>query len=159
MQPRSLKRGISSIRVKTLRLVKHPFVSQDSSLYPDQLIHMSLFASPFGFPHLPDLQEISIRVMEEGPSLVAPFKGRGEKLGSPRAQDLVSGRAVGNLNAQFTDDALAVGWRRIGRGRLVGSGTKGRRQENLASGKAKFAEGPGKLTQNSRSQHIAIERQ
>jgi hypothetical protein len=127
-------------------------------LPPDQLTHMSLFSSPFGFPLLPDLQEMSIWVMEEGLGLVAPLERRGEKLGSARAQDLVGGRAVRNLTAQFADGALAVG-RRIGRGRIVWSGTKRRRQENLAPGKAKFAEGPGKLTQNSRSQHIAIERQ
>ncbi len=95
------------------------------------LPQMSLFASPFGFPHLPDLQEMSIWVMEEGPGLVAPIERRGEKLGSARAQDLVGGRAVRNLNAQFADDALAVG-RRIGRGRIVWSGTKRCRQENLA---------------------------
>src|SRR6266699_3833176 len=89
---------------------------------PDQPTQMSLFASPFGFPHLPDLQEMSIWVMEEGPGLVAPLERRSEKLGSARAQDLVGGQAVRNLKAQF-------------------------------------AEGPGKLTQNSRSQHIAIERQ
>src|SRR6266567_7132754 len=98
---------------------------------PDQPTHMSLFASPFGFPHLPDLQEMSIWVMEEGPGLVAPLERRSEKLGSARAQDLVGGQAVRNLNAQFADDALAVG-RRIGRGRIVWSGTKRRRQENLA---------------------------
>src|SRR2546421_241413 len=53
------------------------------------------FAAHFGFPHLPDLEEMSIRVMEEGPGLVAPLERRGEKLGSARAEDLVGSRAVG----------------------------------------------------------------
>ncbi len=36
----------------------------------DQLTQTCSFASPFGFPHLPDLQEMSIRVKEEGPGLL-----------------------------------------------------------------------------------------
>jgi hypothetical protein len=63
--------------------------------------------------------------MEEGPGLVAPIERRGEKLGSARAQDLVGSRAVRNPHAQFADDALAVWRRRIGRGRIIWSGTKG----------------------------------
>src|SRR5260370_16199807 len=124
-----------------------------------QYTHTCSFASHFGFSHLPDLQEMSIRVMEEGPGLVAPLEGRGEKLGSARAQDLVGSQAIRNPNAQFADHARAVQRRRIAHDRLVRSGTKGRRQENLAPGKAQEAESPGKLTQNSRSQHITIERQ
>src|SRR6266536_5033443 len=102
---------------------------------------------------------MSIRVMEEGPDLAAPIEGRGEKLGSARAEDLVGSRAVRNPNAQFADDALVVGRRRIAHGRLVFCGTKRRRQENLAPCKTQKAEGPGKLMHYCRSQHIAIERQ
>src|SRR5260221_9560413 len=102
---------------------------------------------------------MSIRVMEEGPGLVAPIERRGEKLGSARAEDLVGSRAVRNPNAQFADDALVVERRRIGHGRLVFRGTKRRRQEYLAPCKTQEAEGPGKLTHHCRSQHIAIERQ
>src|SRR4249919_3208540 len=57
------------------------------------------FASYFGFPHLPDLKEMSIRVMEEGPGLVAHIERRGDKLGSARAERLVGSRAVRNQNA------------------------------------------------------------
>jgi hypothetical protein len=94
------------------------------------------FAAHFGFPHLPDLEEMSIRVMEEGPGLVAPIERRGEKLGSARAEDVVGSRAVRNPNAQFADNALVVERRRIGHDRLVFRGTKRRRQENLAPCKA-----------------------
>src|SRR5258708_841525 len=100
-----------------------------------------------------------IRVMEEGPGPVAPSERRGEKLGSARAEDVVSSRAVRNPNAQFADDASAVERRRIGHDRLVFRGTTRSRQENLASCKNQEAEGPGKFTYHCRAQHIAIERQ
>src|SRR5258708_23172318 len=96
--------------------------------------------------------------MEEGPGPVGPSERRGEKLGSARAEDVVSSRAVRNPNAQFADDASAVERRRISHGRLVFRGTKRRRQENLASCKTQEAEGPGKFTYHCRAQHIAIER-
>src|SRR5258708_19730430 len=101
---------------------------------------------------------MSIRVMEEGPDLVAPIERRGEKLGSARAEYLVGSRAVRNPNAQFADDALVVGRRRIGHDRLVFRGTSRSRQENLAPCKTHNAEGPGKLTYHCPSQHIPIER-
>src|SRR5258708_6718172 len=102
---------------------------------------------------------MSIRVMEEGPGLVAPIERSGEKLGSARAEDLVGSQAVRNPNAQFADNALVVERRRISHGRLVFRGTKRRRQENLAPCKAQNAEGPGKLTHPCRSQPIAVESQ
>src|SRR5260370_11932511 len=100
---------------------------------------------------------MSIRVMEEGPDLVAPIERRGEKLGSARAEYLVGSRAVRNPNAQFADDALVVGRRRIGHDRLVFRGTSRSRQENLAPCKTQNAEGPGKLTHHCPSHHIPID--
>src|SRR2546425_623655 len=122
-----------------------------------QYTHTGSFAAHFGFPHLPDLEEMSIRVMEEGPGLVAPLEGWGEKLGSARAEDLVGNRAVRNPNAQFADHARAGQRWRIDHGRRVFHGTTLGRQENLAPGKAQKAQGPGKLTYHCRSQYIAIE--
>ena len=78
--------------------------------------------------------------MEEGPDLAAPIERRGEKLGSARAEYLVGSRAVRNPNAQFADDALVVGRRRIGHNRIVFRGTKRRRQENLAPCKTQESE-------------------
>src|SRR5260370_4157172 len=102
---------------------------------------------------------MSIRVMEEGPDLVAPIERRGEKLGSARAEYLVGSRAVRNPNAQFADDALVVGRRRISHDRLVFRGTSPSRQWNLTPCQHQNAEGPGKLTHHCRPQHIATERQ
>ncbi len=51
-------------------------------LHRDQLTQTCSFASRFGFPHLPDLQEMSIRVKEEGPGLLSPIERRGNKLRS-----------------------------------------------------------------------------
>src|SRR5258708_19275081 len=81
-----------------------------------QYTHTCSFASHFGFSHLPDLEEMSIRVMEEGPGLVAPLEGRGEKLSSARAQDLIGSRAVRNPNAQFADHAPPLHMRRFAPG-------------------------------------------
>src|SRR5579859_7042999 len=102
---------------------------------------------------------MSVRVMEEGPGLVAPGEGRGEKLGSASAQYLIGSQAVRNLNAEFANNAPAVKRWHSGHRRPVRSGTRGRRQENLASRETQEAEGPGQLTRHRRSQHIAIERQ
>ena len=124
----------SSLCAETVGEVRHPCVPQDlTRQYPKRPTDRKNHAKPHGqspasmwdglasrapcstqahlfirFPHLPDLQEMSIRVMEEGPSLVAPLEGRGEKLGSARAQDLVGSQAIRNPNAQFADHARAV---------------------------------------------------
>jgi hypothetical protein len=55
-------------------------------LHRDQLTQTYLFASPFGFPRLPDLQEMSIRVKEEGAGLLSPIERWGDKLRSARAE-------------------------------------------------------------------------
>src|SRR5437868_7683820 len=51
-------------------------------------------ASLWGFPRLRDLQQMAIRVVEEGPDLVTPLDGRGDEHGSAGAQHLVGSRAV-----------------------------------------------------------------
>src|SRR5712691_2872852 len=85
-----------------------------------QHTHTCSFASRRSFPHLPDLQEMSIRVMEEGPGLVAPLERRGEKLGSARAEDpRRAAEQSGTRMRSIADDTLAVERRRIAHGRLV----------------------------------------
>jgi len=41
---------------------------------------------------------MAIRIMEEGPDLVAPIDGRGDKLGSAGAQHLVGSRGYCQLD-------------------------------------------------------------
>lgn len=45
--------------------------------------------------------------MEEGPDLAAPIEGRGEKLGSARAEDLVGSRAIRLQSEQNTHETLS----------------------------------------------------
>ena len=64
----------------------------------------SFVASSFS-PRLPDLDEMSIRVQEEGLGFLPSLERGSQKLRSARAQEVVGGQAVRNLNAQFADDA------------------------------------------------------
>jgi hypothetical protein len=51
---------------------------------------------------------MSIRIMEEGPYLVAPIERWGNKFGSARAKDLIGSRTVRDPYAQFADDPLVA---------------------------------------------------
>ena len=66
-------------------------------------------ASLWGFPRLRDLQQMAIRVVEEGPDLITPLDGRGDEHGSAGAQHLVGSRAVRHPHGQFADDKVSGG--------------------------------------------------
>src|SRR5260370_18022634 len=110
----------SSLCAETVGEVRHPCVPQDlTRQYPKRPTDRENHAKPhrqspalmwdglayrapcstqahlfIRFPHLPDLQEMSIRVMEEGPGLVAPLEGRGQKPASANRQALLVNHAT-----------------------------------------------------------------
>ncbi|EFH86338.1 hypothetical protein Krac_7631 [Ktedonobacter racemifer DSM 44963] len=73
-----------------------PHTTKAGQFHCDQLTQTRSSISRFGFPRLPDLQEMSIRIVEEGPCLVAVMGRWGDKFGSARAKDLIGSRAVRN---------------------------------------------------------------
>src|SRR5437660_11451483 len=85
---------------------------------------------------LGELQEMAIRIAEEGSDLVAPIDGRGEELGSARAQHLVSGRAIRHPDGQLAADPVRVRGRRKGHRGLVLCGSTWDREQDLTAPKA-----------------------
>src|SRR5260370_35099469 len=78
---------------------------------------------------LGELQEMAIGIAEEGSDLVAPIDGRGEELGSARAQHLISGRAIRHSDGQLAADTVRVCGRGKGDGGLVLRGAPGGREQ------------------------------
>src|SRR2546421_10735271 len=84
---------------------------------------------------LGELQEMAIRIAEEGSDLVAPIDGRGEELGSARAQHLVSGRTIRHPDGQLVADTVRVCRRGKGDGGLVLCGSTWDRERDLTAPK------------------------
>src|SRR6266487_4668422 len=100
---------------------------------------------------LGELQEMAIRIAEEGSDLVAPIDGRGEELGSAGAQHLVSGRAIWHPDCQLAADTVHVCGRGKGHGGLVLRGATWDREQDLTAPKVQEAQGAGKLAHHRRS--------
>src|SRR6266566_2818253 len=100
---------------------------------------------------LGELQEMAIRIAEEGPDLVAPIDGRGEELGSAGAQHLVSGRAIRHPDGQLASNPVQIGGRGKGHGGLILRGSTWDREQDLTAPKAQEAQSAGKLAHHRRS--------
>src|SRR5439155_25684834 len=81
-------------------------------------------------PGLTDLDEVAIRVAEEGADLAAPIDGSRQELGSAATERVVGGLAVRDANRELVVDELGIGWRREGDIGLVLRGlSAGHRQD------------------------------
>ena len=81
----------------------------------------------------------------------APVDGRGEELGSARAQHLISSRATRHSDGQLAAHPVCVcGWGK-GHGGLVLCGVTWDREQDLTASKAQKAQGAGKLAHHRRA--------
>src|SRR5207249_3811735 len=103
-----------------------------------------------------DLEQMSVRVAEEGPNLPAVVDRRGQELGSAFLQELIGAAAVGHPEDQLGADPVRIVGGGEGHGRLVLGPRPSRHQQQPAPQELEDARRPAVLAVQRGAEHSRV---